>query len=308
MKEGFILSLNVLIIGAGQIAAGYDSPSSTKILTHAHAIHRHPGFNLIGFYDTDKKKAAAAAKKWNSQAFDNLSGADILVICTPDSNHLDSIRQAVALAPKLIILEKPIASNYNDAEQIISAVRGLPTQVNLSRRFIREFQALSLDVKYYGTFLAGTGYYGKGFVHNGSHMIDLLKMLLGEIISVTVLNEFHDYSSDDLTKDVMIHYNNGGEFYMKGINCNLLTIFELDLIFEKARVKILDSGERIQIFRLSQSEKYQGYINFTNSEEIRTEIDNAMYNLYQNIYDFVIHNAELLSPIENALTKEVYSI
>ena len=44
-----------VIIGAGNIAAGFDSPKSEKVLTHAHAILLHPDFELLGFYDRDEK-------------------------------------------------------------------------------------------------------------------------------------------------------------------------------------------------------------------------------------------------------------
>lgn len=46
----------VVIIGAGNIAAGFDTPESKKILTHAHAVVVNPDFQLLGFYDIDEKK------------------------------------------------------------------------------------------------------------------------------------------------------------------------------------------------------------------------------------------------------------
>lgn len=60
---------NSLIIGAGQIAGGYDSLESEAVLTHAHAYAKHSDFNLLGFYDVDASNASNMAKKWNCNAF-----------------------------------------------------------------------------------------------------------------------------------------------------------------------------------------------------------------------------------------------
>ena len=62
----------VSIIGAGKIAAFYDTPQSEMILTHAHTISISEEFLLSGFYDTSKKQAIKAAKIWGGVAFDDI--------------------------------------------------------------------------------------------------------------------------------------------------------------------------------------------------------------------------------------------
>lgn len=301
------MPFNVLILGAGQIAAGYDSPDSTEILTHAHAIIKHPDFNLLGFYDTNPLRAEEAALKWGVKTYDEPIKADVIVICTPDVYHLNSIHQAIALNPRFIVLEKPIADCFTNAEKIINVTKGLPVQINFTRRFVNEFQTLASSIKNYGSFITGTGLYGKGFIHNGSHMIDLLRLLLGEIKEIETLDEINDFFPDDGTKTAIIRLEQGGEFFIRGVNCNYYTIFELDLCFEKARVKILDSGWNIQIYETIQSEKYTGYINLSLKESIHTEMGNAMYNLYQNVFDNLTYRTQLLSAIEDTFTKVIYT-
>ena len=84
------MNYNVLIIGAGNIGALYDSPGSNHILTHAHAFSKTPGFSLIGFFDTDFEKAHHAAQRWNTQVFKTLEEVfasytiDIVSMCVPD--------------------------------------------------------------------------------------------------------------------------------------------------------------------------------------------------------------------------------
>lgn len=174
---------NALIIGAGRIAAGFDTPESESVLTHAHAYSLHPDFNLLGFIDPDLNQSQKAAKKWNCEAFNSLSDikaiVDVVSICSPDHVHYESVIQSQKLSPKLIFLEKPISNNLEKAKELLCFT--IPIAVNYSRRYIKEFRELADRIKgnKFGRFFIGTAYYGKGFIHNGSHMIDLLRLLLG---------------------------------------------------------------------------------------------------------------------------------
>jgi predicted dehydrogenase len=276
------MSFTVSILGAGQIAAGYDNPASKAILTHAHAIAQNKNFKLLGFCDTNFKQAELAAEKWKTKALNHLIPSDVIVICTPDEWHLDSIKQALSLKPRLIILEKPIARTLKDAKKIIALTKNIPVQVNFSRRFIPEFQTLAKDISNYGNFLTGSGYYGKGFIHNGSHMLDLLSFLGIKSNTIKTLNKFSDFYRDDPTRTVKI-----GNFYMQGIDCNTCSIFELDLFFERKRVRITESGAKIN--------------------DKNTQINFALKYLYKNIYDFLVKKEPLIAPINKVFNRFLYA-
>jgi predicted dehydrogenase len=300
------MPFSVVIFGAGNIASGYDKPGSGATLTHAHAIRENDQFVLTGFYDIDFQKAEEAARKWGVRALNNPEKADIIVICTPDNFHLESVYQAVALTPQLIILEKPIAKNINDAKEILQIAETVPIQVNFTRRFSRDFQDLLVHINEFGSFIAGSGLYGKGFIHNGSHMLDILCFLLGEIDNVIILNNFSDFYPDDPVKTARIILRNGGEFYMQGIDCSKYSIFELDLFFEKARIRILDGGYIIQIYMAKESCHYSSEINLKFDSEIRTDMDYAMDNLYKNVYSFLSDRSELLAPVQKVFSGWLY--
>lgn len=95
------------------------------------------------------------------------------------------------------------------------------------------------------------GYYGKGALHNGSHMIDILRFLLGEIGNPCAFGreifdfekEEFDFEKEDSSKNLSLEIRNGN-FYMMAIDSRAVTIFELELFFEKARVRILGGGEK----------------------------------------------------------------
>lgn len=295
---------NALILGAGQIATGYDNLQNSCVLTHAHAYVKHEGFNLLGFYDVDSEKAKTASIKWGVNYFstlDEIKNVDVVSICSPDEFHLSSLNEILKLNPKCIFLEKPIANNIEDAKKIIKVSKKIPILVNYSRRFVSEFQELGKKIKQakFGDFQYGVGYYGKGFIHNGSHMINLLDLLVGKITSVDIVQEFEDFYPNDKTKTAILTINHK-KFTMKGIDCRNYTIFELDLLFKKGRIRILESGNKIEIYLPSNNDKYLDYVNLKLSETINTKLDFAMLNAVDNIYNHIQNNEPLMSTVQQA--------
>jgi predicted dehydrogenase len=105
---------NVLVIGAGAIGAFFDNPDSEHILTHAHAFSAHPGFNLLGFLDTNAERSRNAAQVWKCKAFGSLQEAverervDIACVAVPDELHCSILKEIATLPLKAVFTEKPI--------------------------------------------------------------------------------------------------------------------------------------------------------------------------------------------------------
>lgn len=282
----------VVIIGAGNIAAGFDSPESEKILTHAHAVAAHPDFELLGFYDTDEKKALEAARRWGGRVYADIESAvkkaDVVCCCVPDRYHGEVLKKIAPFRPKVVIAEKPLAATYKEVQEIWAIYEGkIPLVVNYSRRFLKEFHALKQEMKAYGKFLKGAGYYGKGILHNGSHMIDILRFLLGEVEDISVVGAgVCDFETEDPSRDVVLKIQQGN-FYMMAIDCRAVTIFEMELFFEKARVRILNGGEKIEAYRVEDSEVYAGYKNYRLQEVREVDYSGAMAGLLENVGGFL---------------------
>lgn len=294
-----------LIIGAGQIAGGYDSLESEAVLTHAHAYKRHKDFNLLGFYDIDFNSASNMAKKWDCSAFttlDEIKTVDVISICTPDEYHLESVKAVLKLNPKIIFLEKPLSNDIEEAKEIISISKKIPILVNYSRRFTPEFQEIALKIKNneFGNYQSGNGLYGKGFIHNGSHMTNLLNLLLGKIDKQLTINEFVDFKESDPTKTMILTMGNSKQFIMGGLDCRNFDIFEMDLIFEKGRIKIIEFGNKIEVYKVVEYEKIKGYKVLGLDKIIETQKDFAMLKAVENIAQYLDCNTELLSTVEQA--------
>lgn len=295
-----------VIIGAGNIAAGFDFPESEKVLTHAHAVTRHPDLELAGFFDRDRKKAEKAAGIWKGKAFlslgEALSDVDIVICCVPDECHVPVLKEIAKYKPKLVICEKPLAVSVDDAEQIYRRYRqNIPLAVNYSRRFLNEIRLLKEEMRSYGNFLKGVGYYGKGLLHNGSHMVDLLRFFLGEVSAWNILAPgFCDYQQSDLSKDLLLEIAQG-EFYMMAVDCRAVTVFELEFLFEKARVRILDSGEKIEVYHVMNSDIYAGYKNYKLTETRMVDYSGALTGLTDNAVNFLKGKENLYCTAGDAL-------
>lgn len=311
--------LRALVIGAGKIAAGYDEPDAKEILTHAHGFQSVPGFALIGFVDRDLAQAEQAAAKWGGKAYADIRTAfadgpvDVVSVATPDETHAAVLKELAAFSPRLIFCEKPLALSWTDAQVIEDLYRVLPTaiQVNYLRRFVPEFRAVkqAIAAGSYGRFLTGSGFYVKGFLHNGSHMVDLLQYWLGE---ATDIQELAGGKSDaiqnaeeifvaDTEKTALLTFVDGGLFTIQSLAGNPYWIFELDLLFEQKRLRILDSGLSIQEYTLGENPVFPGTPEMQPQLVRTTGLDRAMQFAMENIRDHLILGEPLLCPLPEAL-------
>jgi predicted dehydrogenase len=292
----------VLLIGAGQIAAFADTPTSTHTLSHAHAIVENPDLSLAGFIDPNLKKAQEAVQQWGGQAFRNLLEAitltqpAVIVIATPDESHYPLLKQIVGLKKiieslKLVIVEKPITLHSSEAQEIIElyAKHDLPLLVNYSRRFLPALQQvrqqiLSAD---FGPLLAGNAYYGKGLLHIGSHMLDCVQFLTGDIQSAFGMSAITDFNSDDPSISGFIRLASGAQISLHAIDCQAYTHFELDMLFERKRIRLLDFATQLEEAELQESLIFKGHRHLVTIGIQPTDLANSMTYLYTAVTKFL---------------------
>ncbi|MGJ8559701.1 MAG: Gfo/Idh/MocA family protein [Litorimonas sp.] len=132
--------LKVGVVGAG-VFAGYHAG---KVFAHDRAI-------LSGVFDRNIETAEALAGKYDAAAFNSLSAlaevSDALIIAVPASFHMDAALVGLDHGCHLLV-EKPLASSVDQAEQIVSAAdkAGRVLQVGHQERIVT--QAIGLhDIK-----------------------------------------------------------------------------------------------------------------------------------------------------------------
>lgn len=301
---------NVLIIGAGQISAFFDKPGDMKILTHAHAFTSIEGFNLLGFYDTDFEKASEAAEIWNVAAFKDLNQTfeentiDVVVAAVPDQYHYPLLVQLSQLPVKAILAEKPLTRTIKEASHLLERfkVKPIGVAVNYSRRYVKEFNEVRrlIQAGSYGRFLTGHCYYGKGIIHNGSHCIDFIRYMLGtEVIEAQVIRKVFDFYDEDPSVSAVLKLDNQGSFFMQPVDCSIFTLFEIELIFERNRLRFVDSGHSVEVYEVQPSKYYMGYRSLYKIAEIEASLDNAMQAVANNILEYLKYGKDLICTLED---------
>lgn len=297
--------INALIIGAGNISAFYDTPSTDNVLSHAHAITKNDNFRLIGFVDTFLEKAQKAAHIWGGKGFSSLTEVkeriDLICVAVPDQYHYSVVRDAVAIRPKVVIIEKPIAIDINEGIQLVEFVtkHNICAEVNYSRRFINGFSYLKEQLPYFGDLLGGSVLYGKGLLHNGSHMVNLLLYLFDTMDVVNSLNSVDDYTQVDKSKEI-VYSINGVHVIFQPVDARIVTTFEFDLCFSKGRVKYDGAKAELLFYTIGDSDVYVGERNYVYDRSIKLSASEAMINLYEHIVELLAEKDNVISSVYDA--------
>ena len=129
----------VAIVGLGR--AGWS--------LHFEPILKHPGFRIVGVADPVPERAQEAAEKSGCRTWATIdellaeTEATLVVIATPSSmHHSDALK--VLRSGRHCILEKPIAMDSQEADEILAEARarGLQVFVNHSHLHMPEFHYL----------------------------------------------------------------------------------------------------------------------------------------------------------------------
>jgi predicted dehydrogenase len=186
-----------LIIGAGKQGTGIgQEKSQNKIISFAKAFNIHEGFFIGGFIDKDIYKANNAAKIYNTHIFSSINNAfdvskmeiygeiDIAVVSTSDETHYELLKQLADHPLKLVICEKPICTNLQEAREIVELYKqkNIPILVNYTRRFLPYYQELKYKYESgeFGRLLNVQIVTNKGILHTTSHAIDFVQWFTTE--------------------------------------------------------------------------------------------------------------------------------
>lgn len=192
--------------------------------SYAEGIAKLPHVELVGIFDDDVARGQAAAKQYRTTFYDDQvaflqSDVEAVIVCSENSRHKEMVVHA-AHAKKHILCEKPIATNIEDAKEMIAVCEenNVILQIAYPVRFsspIAELKKL-VDAGEFGEIIAfrttnrglnpGGWFIDKQLSGGGAvfdhtvHMVDIMRWYLGkEITKVHALIDsyFHDIDIDD---------------------------------------------------------------------------------------------------------------
>lgn len=300
-------ALSAGIIGCGKIAGEYDEPGgSGHARTHAGAYTRRSDVRLVACIDPDADRRTAFARRWGiERQFASLEqlratdlALDLVSLCTPDFQHADDLATLVQMPIRAVLAEKPLARNVGAAadlvERFANAGRGLA--VGYLRRWdpaIRHLAA-TIATDRYGSLRSAHAYYGKGLLHNGSHMVDLLTFLVGEIRPLRARVRCAGYDDDDPSIDAELETRDGAQVWLHATDHRDYDFFEATLVFASAVVELREGTSLIVERIVEPTPGYAGHRR--PGEGVRWPVRQAetMVRAVANVVDWVQTGAPLL--------------
>lgn len=247
-----------LIIGCGRIAGNI---KAGNLNTHAGAYSNLDNVKIVGCIDKDYKKAVIFSKKYDCIPGKDIELSlkkltpDVVSVCSPDHTHFEITKKILNSnnPPKVIFLEKPICQSKIEFESLIdlSLKNKVDIVVNFTRRFDQHYNTIKDRIlnNYYGTLRNAYATYYSGWEHNAVHHVDTLNFLFNEEISLIDIVSIKDskYKSDPSICFNAEFLNSSGKIYFNIFDEEDYQLFDLELQFNKSRVRFEDFGARIVI-------------------------------------------------------------
>lgn len=312
--------LRTIIIGFGKVAAGYaHDPVMARYYryaTHAQVLAEHPDFSWGGVVDPAPAARAAAQAQWRvslvSPAVDSATLAyepEVAVLATPPQERLAVLKQLPSL--KGVIVEKPLAGDLEGSQDFLDYCRrrGLFVQVNYWRRADRVLNKLANGwlTELVGPIQAVFVLYGNGLLNNGTHQVDLVRMLFGDVASVQATGLMNLQDDWPIAGDTNVHFQikmtNGLVIVVQPLNFEHYRENGLDVWGEQGRMAIMQEGLGIFLSRKRPNRAMQGEceVPFDHFEALESSVGDAFYGLYTNLARAIREGEPLCSPGESAL-------
>ncbi len=306
--------LRAIIIGCGSIAGGYDEATDgDSILSHAGAYHAHRGMRIVGCVEPDAQRRQAFMERWNilvgfGSLEDCLSSGtkfDVASLCTPTAGHGALLRMLLDHGVKVVFCEKPVTASLEETSRLVTdfEASGTTLAVNYLRRWDPAMKRLRDELARgeWGAVHEVVAFYNKGILHTGSHMIDLLQLLLGPLTLDKILHWRKDFSATDPTVDAVLRTEQGSPVYLIGDDSRQYARFEMSIACDNGVVEIEDSGFRIRRRAIGSHRYFSHVQHLEKGATEETGLHRAMANAVDNLHGIITRGDSPRSDGKNAL-------
>jgi len=306
-----IKKYRVAIIGCGHIGFFFDYKRKGKgALSHYKAFHDNKRFEVVGLAEHRQERRDILAKLCDvpifydhHELFKHIK-PDVVVVATSNKTHEEVLRETLNHRPKLVFAEKPLTLEPESAEDIIKQYEqaGVALQVNYTRRFVPIFQEVrNLLLKgRLGTLQVVNIFYSRGFLHNGSHFLDLMVWYWGLPKEITVESEREGLHEGDPTLTVLFKYPQGLEVRLIGLETSSMAVCEIDIWGSQGRIR-LSNNQLCEIYEVQKNKSISGFLFYQLKTRKIFDHTMALPCAVKNIGCFLDGKEELISPARNSL-------
>lgn len=311
--------LRTLVVGFGAVARGLATDTKMAgwfpIATHAQALKADAGFDWIGVVDPDPAARKSAEDDWGVPAFENVADArqldpEILVLAAPPGARADVL--AALPSVRGVMLEKPLGDADGATLIADAATRGIQVQVNYWRRGDKTLGVLAAGglKDRIGGVQAATGVYGNGLANNGSHLIDMVRMLLGEPAWVQAIGEAGPASGGPVLGDIHVAFAlglaSGAVVSVHPLDFSHYREVALDIWGTAGRLVLQQESLDIRVLPCVPNRGLENETEIAADQSVVLEntVAETLPNLYANLRDAVSLGTPLVSSGHSALATE----
>lgn len=312
------------IVGFGRMGRGYAAdPIMARhypYAAHAQVLAEHPAFDWRAVIDPDPAALAEARDDWGvpltgrdiAQIGDAARGIEVAVLATAPDARIGVLDAFPNL--RAVLVEKPLGVTLATAQTFLDACaqRGIMVAVNLWRRadeVLRRLAAGELTERI-GALQGGVALYGNGLRNNGTHMIDMVRMLCGEVTGGSLLGtgtgDLESPIPGDRNPRFALDVANGAAVAFQPIRFADYRENGLILWGDRGRFEVMNEGLTLAFYPREDNRAMQGEweIAFDAPQTIKSGAGTALYAMYDNLMDALdAQNPALIaSPGASALT------
>jgi len=309
---------DVLIVGCGNIAGGFDEgkPIKSDPFTHAGAYRLHDGFRIVACIDPDSVRREKFMAIWKipngfkSIAEFRRSGIPIAVasICSPTKSHYQNLEEILPLNPRLIFCEKPLTGESNKSHAVFKkcADLNISVMVNFTRRWDPFTIRLMADLAggEWGKVRSINALYSGGLKNNGSHFLDLFQMIFGQLNVISVGRPLLDGRACDPSFPIFFESNSGIPIMLNVGDSLNYSLFEMQIICDHGIISMEKGGLSWRIRYPKVSSNFRGYKALEDEKMVMGTLGDAMYAAISEIYMHLNRGEKLSSSFANALAVE----
>jgi predicted dehydrogenase len=301
------------LVGAGRIGTTYaDDPLTRRhflYASHAQVLADHPAFAWDAVADPNPDAVARTMERWGlahgaASVKELLSSYDpeVLVLATPPTVRASAVMPCQSL--KAVLCEKPLGTCRKDAAAFLALcdARRISVQVNLWRRFdpLMQWLANGYLSDVIGTPQIVHGVYGNGLINNATHLIDLCRILLGEVVAVQALGPVRRDGrlplDDDFDAAFRMRFAEGFTAVLSPLDFDHYREVGLDIWGECGRLEIMNEGLVIRSYphRPHRALTGAGELAMDAPAEFPPAAGDALFRLYDNLAAAIEGSQELM--------------
>jgi len=186
----------------------------------------------------------------------------IVSICTGTSSHHSILKNVADYPVKGIFCEKPLASTMAESKAMVGmcSEKKIAFAVNHTRRWDTNYlfaQKLISDGTI-GRVKAVTALYPGQVFNMGTHLMDTVRMLIRKDAK-RICGISFNIENVDPSVSGFIEFD-------EDVPCTFIStgkredmIFEIDVIGDDGRLRVIENGEKIELYVFTDSKRYSGY-------------------------------------------------